>query len=548
MKLRLLVFLLAVYCLIACNTRIDKRLDQAERCLEFKPDSALIILNSVSNEELRTRKKQARHALLTSIALDKNYIDIVDDSIINCAVSYYSEKGTSKEKMLSWYYQGIIQKNAGKYTAAIVSLEMAEREALNNKDYHELGLIYRNKSDIYTATNNHDDAVLYIKKAINSFESCSDSLYAQYAKYTLAVCYLNNKDTYNSHAQLVELIHNQNINPHLLSQTNICLARVFVEQGDSLERALSLYRNTPEHLYCVLDYGLYAIALHETGQKDSVQLWFDKGYDRFNNREMTASLQYLQSTIAYKDKDYRMAYLLEDNALHVQDSLTRALLQQSLSNAQRDYYHNQLLLQEGALKRQKTRIICICSFVILALIILLLIGRQRKQMADASFKEKMARISILKDNALYANAHLVGAYMKEKMARLYHLSEDYFQEDNPQIKEKAFIHFKQVLREVRNDDAFFHELEADLNKYCNGIMEKLSCQVPSIKGSNRRLIALLFAKLPNDWIQVLGYKNSSGSLKTTRSRFRDIIKAAHPEDEDLFLDMLEMKKGGRRTK
>ena len=62
-------------------------------------------------------------------------------------------------------------------------------------------------------------------------------------------------------------------------------------------------------------------------------------------------------------------------------------------------------------------------------------------------------------------------------------------------------------------------------------------------GGNRRLISLLFAGLPIEWIQVLGFKNSIGSLKTTRSRLRDTIKTAHPEDEKLFLEMLETKRG-----
>ena len=529
-------------CLFSCQSRINHNLNLAETMMQDRPDSALYLLNNIETNELQTRKLRARHALLTSMALDKNYIDIADDSIINCAVDYYSEKGTSEEKMKAWYYQGIVQKNASDYTASVVSMEMAENEAQKNLDYHTLGLIYRNKSDIFNTTNNYDAAILYIKKAIESFESCADSIYALYAKYSLAVAYLNNKATRESYGQLQEILQNPLTNSSLRTQSELCLARVFVEEGDSLEKAISIYRKTPERLYIVLDYGLYAIALYRSGQRDSVQHWFDKGYRRFNHPEMTALLQYLQSTIAYKDKDYQLAFQLEDNALHVQDSLTRVLLHQSLSNAQRDYYHARMLLGEEMVKRQKAGIVCGCIVVLLILTIVFLAGRQKRQKADAIIKEQMIKLSLDRNSTIQANAYLIGALEKERISHLHHLSEDYYQEDDPQKKEKAFLQFKQSLREIREDKAFFDSLEADLNKYCNGLMKRLVSQVPRIKGQNRKLIALLFSGLPGEWIQVLGYKNSSGSIKTSRSRFRDIIKEAHPVDEDIFLEMLEAKK------
>ena len=545
MSIRFFAPLVLIVCFFSCHNPVNRRLDMAESIMENRPDSALSILYGIETNDLRNRRLQARHALLTSIALDKNYIDIADDSIINCAMTYYSEKGTRSEKMKAWYYQGIVQKNAGDYTASVVSLEIAEKEALGIPDYHMLGLIYRNMSDIYGATNNNNAAIKYIRKAIDSFEFNADTIYAQYAKYSLAVAYLNNKETRQSYAQLAGLLHNQRLNSNLRTHCQLCLARVFVEEGDSLEKAVSIFRQTPKRFFYIIDYGLYSIALHDLGLIDSAQFWINKGYQAFDNREQTASLQYLHSTIAFKDKDYKSAYLLEDNALHVQDSLTRVLLHQSLSDAQRDYYKNQMLLEEGLVKRQRAGMISGICISLLVLTIFILISRQKKQEADASIKEQMAKLSITRDNILQANAQLIGVLVTEKTARLHHLSEDYFQEEDQDKKKKAFIQFKQTLREIRDDNSFFNKLESDLNKYCNGIMEKLSLQVPKIKGANRKLIALLFAGLPGEWIQVLGYKNSSGSIKTSRSRFRDIIKAAHAEDEDLFLEMLEIRKQPR---
>ena len=111
--------------------------------MQEHPDSALTVLQSIPSDELNNHTQRAKHALLTSMALDKNYIDVAEDSIINVAVDYYSQKGGAEEKTKSWYYQGIVRKNAGRYPTAIVSLELAEKEALKTKDNHMLGLIYR---------------------------------------------------------------------------------------------------------------------------------------------------------------------------------------------------------------------------------------------------------------------------------------------------------------------------------------------------------------------------------------------------------------------
>ena len=85
------------------------------------PDSALSILIDIDSSVLRTRPMQAKHALLLSMALDKNYIDIADDSIISIAYNYYQNHPTKREKMLSLYYSGVVKQNAGNYISAAIA-------------------------------------------------------------------------------------------------------------------------------------------------------------------------------------------------------------------------------------------------------------------------------------------------------------------------------------------------------------------------------------------------------------------------------------------
>lgn len=98
-------FILSV-CLASCvhTSDVDAALDRAQRQIETHPDSAFVALDSLDRSHLTTREQKARHALLYSIALENCGIAITSDSIINIAVSYYTEAGDTEnaEKALFW--------------------------------------------------------------------------------------------------------------------------------------------------------------------------------------------------------------------------------------------------------------------------------------------------------------------------------------------------------------------------------------------------------------------------------------------------------------
>lgn len=93
-------------CVGSCIHHNDagRLLDNAEAHLDVHPDSAFVALDSLDRRQLNTPELRARHALLYSIALEKCGISIMNDSIINIAVNYYSNKGDKEaaDKALRW--------------------------------------------------------------------------------------------------------------------------------------------------------------------------------------------------------------------------------------------------------------------------------------------------------------------------------------------------------------------------------------------------------------------------------------------------------------
>ena len=79
----LLIFLLALP-FTGCQKHypVADKLSQAEICMDEEPEAALRVLESIGQPDLHTKEHHARYALLYSQALDKNYIDKTNDSLI----------------------------------------------------------------------------------------------------------------------------------------------------------------------------------------------------------------------------------------------------------------------------------------------------------------------------------------------------------------------------------------------------------------------------------------------------------------------------------
>lgn len=155
----ILIFLLIAY---ACNkdaSEIDTLLNGIEAYIEEHPEEALKVLESVNREELTSRKLKAKHSLLYSMALDKNYIDVTNDSIIAPAVDYYKYHGTAEEKLLTFYYRGVIYLYAGDTEQAMKKFVEAERHIASNVSKKAIARLYNAKMVAYQSIFEYSSAL-----------------------------------------------------------------------------------------------------------------------------------------------------------------------------------------------------------------------------------------------------------------------------------------------------------------------------------------------------------------------------------------------------
>ncbi len=150
-RLLILPVLLLLMVAAACSrhSAVSDTLTHAEAIMEEHPDSALAILEAIPDSTLTTNADRALHALLLSQALDKNYIDIASDSLINIAVNYYRNHKDPKHLALSYYYQGRICAELGDAPLALEHFQQALDILKETPDKNLENRIYAQRAYIF---------------------------------------------------------------------------------------------------------------------------------------------------------------------------------------------------------------------------------------------------------------------------------------------------------------------------------------------------------------------------------------------------------------
>lgn len=174
MKHYLSLIILAI-CLISCNSHSHYRetLSQMESYIEERPDSALAVLKQMNASELSGKEEKAKHALLYSMALDKNVIDKTDFEVLQPAIDYFENNGGSAtDKMRTYYYQGRIYQNQGNDALAMECFVSALSEGKESDDKLTKARILFTQGGIYNKVFEWDKCISTYNEAGNYFQEC----------------------------------------------------------------------------------------------------------------------------------------------------------------------------------------------------------------------------------------------------------------------------------------------------------------------------------------------------------------------------------------
>lgn len=367
----LLSALIFVICLVSCNRHSVHWdiLSRVESYIEERPDSALAVLEEINPLELSDKEEKAKHALLYSMALDKNYIDTTDLEVLQPAVDYYANNGSATDKLRIYYYQGRIYHNKGNDALAMASYINALENGCGSNDKLTKARLYVAQGNIYASLlrwNDSNEANLraaecfYEMNRIDSYVNCLVKVcngHIQNDNYVEVENVLNKCNAYR-----------KDVSSRILGKLYSVQLVLLIQIGDNeniLATIEEYLNNVPDDNRDYLSIANAYVAINESGK--ALDVIIDRDYSSNKNQEMRRLA--ILTGIYEQQCNYKLALEthLKYNELH--DSVVHSIFEQDTQFVEE---RHSLELQTLEERENRNRII-VLSVVFLSVLLIILI-------------------------------------------------------------------------------------------------------------------------------------------------------------------------------
>lgn len=539
------------------NRQVRSKLDLADSYIASAPDSALDIIQGINRGTLPTKSLRSRHALLQTMAQDKCYIDVAEDSTIYVAYDYYQHHGGKRDRLLATYYLGVIRQNAEEYIEAALAFREAEPLAEMLKDYRQLSLIDQHLSSIFALNFDHVRALEYAEKALYAAELAKEGLMADYCRLDIANQLIAEKDYSQAEDLLRGLLERRKENSDLSARASLALARALIYQSDpdfqsakGMLEKIQVIRN-PEQLKTNLLYLMSLAMVYENeGNRERSDQCVEQAASLLDTPVDSAVFYDSQRYILALRKDWSQAYNSLYKAVSVQDEIVSGLLNQSVTHSMEQYFADKWKIERY---RNRSRLF-LFGFIgtlllgIIAGLVLLLRKKNKKLLEDMAMIQEVGDDLDRLRKEHSASYELVEQFITDKVNALQRLSESYFSWEDAAIKKREtkkgrmtqdeiIRQFRMQLGELRRDQSFIPALEQSLNYTDDGIMDKARHLFNKEKELDYSIMTLLFSGFSIKSISYL-LRMSEASLRMRKTRFKQQIETMQGPYRSLFLNKL----------
>ena len=544
---RLLAITIILLSIASCTfVNVSRTLNDVESYIMERPDSALAVLESIDRDDLNTTRTKAHHALLHAMALDKNFIDVSDDSIAQVAVDYFSKHGPQKYHARSLYYLGLAYYYQEEYNKAIVEFTKAE-EVARVCDSLYLGFIKVDQAEVYARTYNPIEEVICLREALEINSKVSTKYYCDVVKLNI-IRSLYNQYQHNEEAErlLDQLLSDKTLDDKVRVRAELIQAYISVttHENPDFSKVVNLYEDifagSLSHCLTIKNYWAWAYSLNALGQKESAQELIEQLAS-----VSSGTSSYWQYMIAKYDANSELALShLEDYIKHNDTEVSDAL-KQSLALSQRNYYQAQSELSEAEAHNARLAsfiIILISAFSALFVYILIKMYVKRQEEQKEKYLLYISEINRQLDEARKEDyPALKKKYLslyKAKFETIGALYEQY-------IHAKDLLHgessvYRKVVAIV-DDFALNYQnsekFEAMLDEDLDNIMTNLRAEVPSLKKKDIAIFSLYAIGFDVTTISHL-LNTSMNTIYIRKSRIRSQINEVNPLHKEQFLEVL----------
>ena len=541
---RFLFIAAALTILYSCADRtVLRTLYDVESYITERPDSALKVLESIDRATLTTERSRAHHALLHAMSLDKNFIDVTDDSLARIAVDYYKDHEPQKNHARALYYLGKCYYYRGEYDKAILEFSKAEKIA-EKCDSLYWGMIKVVQSGTYSLTYNSAEELKCINEAVNIFQALDIPEYLRPAKYYLGLAY-HNTDRYDEAVLTFKELSSVSSGTdriHVLATVQMAHSMIECSEVDYyiVDSLFSKAKCEYDADLAEKDLWAWAYSLYRIGNKTAAE-------EIIENIPATENhiANFWKSRIYEFLKDYESAYKYGLLATKYQNDIIENLLEESLSIYQRDYYQSELENAEYKIRVKNMEVMATIAISTLLFLIIWFMVRMYVKRQNVEKNKLLEYAEEIKHQLVEAEKNDYSA-LKRKYISLYKsrfetigkLADQYMQaEGRTDIESMMFKKVEALIKEINNDSENRASFEAMLDEDLDMIMTHLRDEMPKFREVDYAIFSYLVVGFDATTISRF-LDMTVNNVYAHKRRIRIRIEEKNPEHASQFLEIL----------
>jgi len=544
MRGKFVSFIYAILCLatvvISCvNQESGNMLSEAERLMQERPDSALLILESISSNSIQTGKDQALYGLLLTQARDKNFLSPQNDSLITLSVNYYNSRGDALKQAISNYYQGRVRYNSGNMQSALVSYIKAKDMAEDNGYYFWAGMACRGISDIYNGTYNKAEELNFAKKEYDFIKKSEKQPYLNYSIHDLGRA-LRNNGKYDESLILAKQ----------LADSAIKYQDAYLYHGAQQLKAFNLTDmcryNEASDLFSELCTGDFAENidslylchnLFEIGRVGDAEMLLDIISDE--NMPMKHQLRYKIAKISHKYSEALAEAELIDSLCNAD---FRGSVSHNLTSSLAEYYALNKELDESKIHSSRVTTWIITMSLILVILLMSVLGWQIYNYQNRKISEKVLLANQLQEdleNSKHANSSatsVIKSLMSTKYELLEELSLIVLRNNDTKVARKKIA---DAVTRLIEDFSIHSEkivlLEKKVDSLYDNLMSEFKKDLPNLKEVDYRLFLFSVLGLSNATISLFLKEDKIDAVYNRKRRLKDKLKQLGSPKSERYL-------------
>lgn len=538
----------AALAMCSCDDdRLQARLDRAEAVILEHPDSALTILRETSASG--SRQQNARRALLYSMALDKNYIDITSDSLVTVARDYYHNHGTARERFLSEFYYACYLRNCNDLPGALCLYSDCVELGIEAGDHYHLGVLYSQIANIYEEQFDYDNAVLYDQLALEQYR-LSNALTSQgliHIGLGKGLFALNRYDEAEANYHKALAIFEELRDTDDIDDALCCLACNHLYNGkiDSAEMAID--RISAE--YGFHEYITLADIYRRRDRLDKAREYLAKAKEYVYSPRSHTNVLFYESRIDMQEGRYKEAAEHTIQCNKIRDSLVDVALSRPAASVHRDHFQElyRRASDNADLLRQRfwlttTLIVVIAGIVIYYIIYIM---RKRRRSSRLRYLQSLRESHAISNrmsqqiNMQTRQAQHMRKLICDSFAPIDRIATTYYErKDSKTAQAGIYRDVERLLNSYIGDPKVKEHLEYTVDIGRGGIMKSLRKELPQLSEKEIDLLLYIYAGFSTSAI-ALFTDDKPNNVYLRKSRLKNkIAKSAAPSRKTFIENMI----------